>query len=555
MTTSRRALAGAAALALAGGLLATVPSAASAAVPTTAPPVAPNPASVVRATALPTAQINGVGLAQVIVGDTVYVGGTFTTARPPGVAAGGAGEVTRGNIMAYSLSTGALLPFAPMIDNTVQALAASPDGTRLYVGGLFTSVNGTPRYRIAAFDTSDGSLISTFKPIPNYMVAAITATDTTVYFGGKFNNVGGVARSNLAAVEKDTGTLTNWAPTADSRVQAMILSPNGKKVFIAGNFASLDGTTARGLGSVTSGTGAIQAMPANQIVYSYGTKAAFLSLAVDSKNVYASSFNFGGSGNIEGVAAVNVVTGNLTWVEDCHGDTYGVWSDGVTVYTVGHAHYCGNIGGFGQVSSPGLAKRAIAFTSTAKGTVQTNRQTGYANLAGNPAPSLRAWFPNLKGGDGGDGSDQAAWAVTGSGDYVVMAGEITAVNNEPQSGIARFARVPISPDTQGPRLSGDDWVPKVQSTGPGAAQVSIGSNWDRDDLTLKYTITMDTGAGTASRNVYNKSSQALEWNLPTLTASVANLQPGATYRFRVFATDPAGNQAASPFVSYTVPGS
>ena len=47
----------------------------------------------VSADALPTWQINGVVWSQAVVGNTVYVTGSFTKARPPGVAAGGAGEV------------------------------------------------------------------------------------------------------------------------------------------------------------------------------------------------------------------------------------------------------------------------------------------------------------------------------------------------------------------------------------------------------------------------------------------------------------------------------
>ena len=44
----------------------------------------------VSADGLPTWQINGVVWSQAVVGNTVYVAGNFTRARPPGVAAGGA---------------------------------------------------------------------------------------------------------------------------------------------------------------------------------------------------------------------------------------------------------------------------------------------------------------------------------------------------------------------------------------------------------------------------------------------------------------------------------
>ena len=42
----------------------------------------------VTADALPTAQIDGVVWSQAIVGNTVYAGGSFKTARPAGAAAG-----------------------------------------------------------------------------------------------------------------------------------------------------------------------------------------------------------------------------------------------------------------------------------------------------------------------------------------------------------------------------------------------------------------------------------------------------------------------------------
>ena len=56
-------------------------------------------------TPLPTVQINGVVWDQQIVGNTVYVGGEFTTARPAGAPAG-TDEVARNNMLAYNLSTG-----------------------------------------------------------------------------------------------------------------------------------------------------------------------------------------------------------------------------------------------------------------------------------------------------------------------------------------------------------------------------------------------------------------------------------------------------------------
>jgi len=128
-------LLGAGALAITGLLVAT-PAQADTAPPNPADPVT------VSADALPTAQINGVVWNQAVVGDTVYVGGEFTRARPPGAAAG-TNEVVRNHMMAYSLSTGALnTTFAPNFNAEVRDLAVTPDGTKLVAVGAFTTVNG-----------------------------------------------------------------------------------------------------------------------------------------------------------------------------------------------------------------------------------------------------------------------------------------------------------------------------------------------------------------------------------------------------------------------------
>lgn len=106
MSIVRRALA----LAMAGALLVplggTIQASAGTVDPATHVAI-PGP-SIMSADALPTAQIDGIVWSQAIVGDTVYAGGKFATARPGGVAVGGAGQVVRGNLVAYNIKTGQL---------------------------------------------------------------------------------------------------------------------------------------------------------------------------------------------------------------------------------------------------------------------------------------------------------------------------------------------------------------------------------------------------------------------------------------------------------------
>ena len=121
-------------------------------------------ARTVSADPLPTVQINGVVWSQAVVGTTVYAGGSFTSARPAGSALG-QNETPRQHFLAYDITTGQLdTTFAPSFNAQIRAVAASPDGTRLYVAGDFTTVNGLVRDRVAAFDLRTRELVGTFLP-------------------------------------------------------------------------------------------------------------------------------------------------------------------------------------------------------------------------------------------------------------------------------------------------------------------------------------------------------------------------------------------------------
>src|ERR1700679_3134944 len=95
----KRSTAGFAALALVGAVAVGVVLASPAAAIGAPGPVAQRtPTTGGTADALPAAQIDGVVWAQAIVGNSVYAGGSFKTARPAGVAAGGPGTVARPNL-------------------------------------------------------------------------------------------------------------------------------------------------------------------------------------------------------------------------------------------------------------------------------------------------------------------------------------------------------------------------------------------------------------------------------------------------------------------------
>lgn len=501
-------------------------------------------AQTVTADPLPTAQIDGVVYTQVVAGGVVFAGGSFTHARPAGASAGEQ-EVRRGNLMAYDVSTGRMTSFAPALNGVVKALTLSPDGKTLYVGGTFTRVGRTTRHRFAAFAVKDGSL-QPLAPNFNSEVNALVATASTVYSGGDFTTVWGRTRVRLAALSVSSRGLTSWSPNADSAVHAMTLTPDLSGLVVGGSFSTLSGVTAPGMGLLSARDGKAQTWKINRVIKNSGLNAAILSLTADQDTIYGSAFAYGG-GNFEGAFAANPKDGSIRWLQDCHGDTYSVKPVGSVVYSVGHAHYCANIGGFPE-TSPRSYHRALAVTKAAGGTVAPNGAPGtyYGSFPGQPAPSLINWFPDLTVGTA-TGASQAAWSVTAAKGYLLLGGEFLAVDGLKQQGLVRFQLPAVAPRLQGPVLHDAATVLSASVTSSGAVEVSWPANYDRDDLNLTYQLMRDDVVVTTV-----KSSKPF-WATTPFTFTDTGAVAGQTHRYQVQVSDADKNVVLSPSLTVNVP--
>mgnify|MGYP002682364811 CR=1 FL=1 len=76
-------------------------------------------------------------------------------------------------------------------------------GDRLYVAGAFTTIGGVPRNRVAALDRTAGAVDPTFGPDVNAMVNTIAARPdrSRVFIGGLYSNVHGTATTRLTALD------------------------------------------------------------------------------------------------------------------------------------------------------------------------------------------------------------------------------------------------------------------------------------------------------------------------------------------------------------------
>jgi hypothetical protein len=133
----------------------------------------------------------------------VYVGGYFTQA----------GGATHNSVARLDGATGAVdSSWSPSVDAlpstaSVQAIAVAADG--IYVGGVFSHVNGSARSNIAKLTTA-GTLASTFAGATNGAVSRIVVAGNSVYIGGEFLS----PRTHIARLAASDGTFdATWNPT------------------------------------------------------------------------------------------------------------------------------------------------------------------------------------------------------------------------------------------------------------------------------------------------------------------------------------------------------
>jgi hypothetical protein len=199
-------------------------------------------------------------------GDIVYIGGDFSTVRDVPRAGIAAVSETGSPIETFNPGTGTGTTVgtgaaATVTVGSVMSLVVSPDGTRLFAGGFFTTVAGTARSGLAALNAATGALDAGFNPKPSAggVETMVLTASGRLLLGGGFTAIGAMTRNRLAAVNATTGALdTAWAPSADGTVHTLRLSADGTKVFVGGAFTNIGSSVRSRLALLSAiGTGAL----------------------------------------------------------------------------------------------------------------------------------------------------------------------------------------------------------------------------------------------------------------------------------------------------------
>lgn len=361
--------------------------------------------------------VNGRVSVMLPVNGRIYLGGSFTTL----VDTSGVSYPAK-NLAVIDASTGAAdLGFAASTDTTAgtEVLALATDGTRLFVGGLFKSMDGRPRSNLAALDLQTGALdpgwTEANTPSASASVDTLSVLGPDLYVGGLFSSVRNTStqysQSFLAKLDPATGSVdTSWTVRPDARVRAMTPTRDDTgRLFVAGDFTTVTdsaGTaTSRRVAVVDpSGTGAVGRgfLPGFTNATSY---ASVIDVTADATQVYVAAAGSGGA-----CTAFNATTGARVWSDHSDGDMQSVRLLNGTLYCGGH--YGGSTA-FADPAGQQYARQKLTGVNPADGTV-----TALAPQVNSPL---------------------GVWSLAADASHLYVGGDFTAISGVPQPHFAVFA--------------------------------------------------------------------------------------------------------------------
>lgn len=320
------------------------------------------------------------------VGDTMVAGGLFTQVADPMNGT----PLARQNLVAFDATTGVVSrTFNPTVNGSVEQLLPGPTPGTVYVAGEFTRINGKGPNHLQLLDVDTGLAVPTFRaPSTSGGIQTIELLpDDRLFIGGFFTTVGGTPWGQFATLDATTGALdpfmnltaagnhnTGSGAKAPIGPREAALTPAGDRLVVVGNYRTVGGI-ARDQIVMIDLTGPTAAVAPDWYTTAYTplcSTNAFDSYMRDVEMSPDGSFfvvaTTGGahSGTLCDTAArfeTYAVGTNLTptWTNVAGGDTlWGVEITKAAVYVGGHNRWMNNPNGVdsagqGSVPRPGLS--------------------------------------------------------------------------------------------------------------------------------------------------------------------------------------------------------
>ncbi|HSX61393.1 MAG TPA: delta-60 repeat domain-containing protein [Tahibacter sp.] len=183
----------------------------------------------------------------------IYLGGVFSTV-----------DGHPRNNLARLLPDGSLdTSWNPAPDGSYVAALALDDAGKLFVSGDFQTIGGQAIPLLAKLTATTGIADATWLPLPQSPPTLLAAADdATLFVGGSFGYISGRVRNGLAKLSRITGQAdANWDPSPPAAqypvtLVGMGLTADRSALYVGGSFERMGGQTRVGLAKLsTAGTG------------------------------------------------------------------------------------------------------------------------------------------------------------------------------------------------------------------------------------------------------------------------------------------------------------
>lgn len=188
-----------------------------------------------------------------VTSNLIYVGGAFQQVD---------GQ-SRGRIVAFNPDGSTNTTFAASADNNVRSMAIAPDGNTLFVGGNFTTMDGVARVSVARVALDTGALDPW--TIPSGVIVAPQVGWALLPVGNRLYGGFGRGPNYAAAFRLDNGSVGTqvWRVNTAGNDESLAMSPDGTRLFIGGHMGTavltqtFCGQAVHGLYSVNPATGVV----------------------------------------------------------------------------------------------------------------------------------------------------------------------------------------------------------------------------------------------------------------------------------------------------------
>jgi hypothetical protein len=198
----------------------------------------------------PTPQLNPNGTTEQVrqlvqCGTTMYAVGSFTSIKYKTTVS------ARNNAFSFSAAAPyAVTTWNPNVNGVVNSIAFNGSNCAYaYIGGKFTSVDGTKVANIAEVNTTTGAVVTGFAHSANGEVETLAVSNGHLLTGGFFTSINGSATKYMVSLNPSTGASDNYLNlnisgtygNGASQVYNQQISPNGALELAEGTFTSVGG--------------------------------------------------------------------------------------------------------------------------------------------------------------------------------------------------------------------------------------------------------------------------------------------------------------------------